>query len=81
MCVCVLSKWLTLVILWTIALQAPLSMGLSREAYWNGLPFPPPEDLPNPGIKPMSLTSPASVGGFITANPPFIRGYVYLITN
>ena len=67
---CMLSKWLTLAIPWTIALQAPLSMCLSRQAYWNGLPFPPPEGLPDPGIEPMSPTSPASAGGFVTANPP-----------
>ena len=36
--------------LWTIARQAPLSMGFSRQEYWNGLPCPPPGDLPNPGI-------------------------------
>ena len=39
---------------WTIALQAPLSMGFSRQKYWSGLPCPPPGDLPNPGIKPRS---------------------------
>ena len=39
--------------------QALLSMGFSRQEYWNGLPFPPPGDLPNPGIKPASLASPA----------------------
>ena len=44
----------TLVIPWTVACQAPLSMGFSRWEYWNGLPFPSPEDLPNPGIKPGS---------------------------
>ena len=38
---------------WTVALQAPLSMGFSRQEYWNGLPFPPLGDLPNPKIKPM----------------------------
>ena len=37
---------------WTIACQAPLSMGFSRQEYWTGLPFPPPGDLPSPGIKP-----------------------------
>ena len=37
---------------WTVARQAPLSMGFSRQKYWSGLPFPPPGDLPNPGIKP-----------------------------
>ena len=42
----------------TIARQAPLSMRFPREEYWSGLPFPPPEDLPNPGIKPLSLASP-----------------------
>ena len=37
--------------LWTVVCQAPLSMGLPRQEYWNGLPFPSPGDLPNPGIK------------------------------
>ena len=41
--------------LWTVACQPPLSMGFSRQEYWNGLPFPSPEDLPDPGIKPISL--------------------------
>jgi len=41
--------------LWTVALQAPLSMGFSWQEYWSGLPFPSPGDLPNPGIKPTSL--------------------------
>ena len=40
--------------LWTVARQAPLSMGFSRQEYWSGLPFPSPEDLPNPGIEPGS---------------------------
>ena len=39
---------------WTIANQAPLSMGFSRQEYWSGLPFPTPGDLPNPGIEPRS---------------------------
>ena len=39
---------------WTVAYQAPLSMGFSRQKYWSGLPFPSPGDLPNPGIKPWS---------------------------
>ena len=47
---------LTLVTPWTIAYQAPLSMGLSRPEYWNGLPFPSRVDLPDPGIK---IRSPA----------------------
>ena len=44
---------------WTGAHQAPQSMVFSRQEYWSGLPFPPPEDLPDPGIEPMSLASPA----------------------
>ena len=39
---------------WTVALQAPLSMGFSRQEYWSGLPFPPSGDLPDSGIKPRS---------------------------
>ena len=39
---------------WTVACQAPLSMGFSRQEYWSGLPFPSPGDLPNPGIEPRS---------------------------
>ena len=45
------------VTLWTVAHQAPLSMGSSRQEYWSGLPCPPPEDLPDPGIKPGSHVS------------------------
>ena len=40
--------------LWTVAHQAPLSMGFSRQEYWSGLPFPSPRDLPNLGIEPRS---------------------------
>ena len=43
--------------LWTVARQVPLSMRFSRQEHWNGLPFPPPGDLPNPEIEPSSLTS------------------------
>ena len=39
---------------WTVAYQAPLSMGFSRQEYWSGLPFPSPGDIPNPGIEPGS---------------------------
>ena len=56
--------------LWTAARQAPLSMGFSRQECWSGLPCPPPGDLPNPGIKPVSLSSPALAGGFFTTRPP-----------
>ena len=51
---------------WTTAHQALLSTGFSREEYWAGCPCPPPRDLPNPGIKPMSPLSPALRGGFVT---------------
>ena len=40
---------------WTVARQAPLSTGFSRQEYWSGLPLPSPGDIPNPGIKPMLL--------------------------
>ena len=50
--------------LWTVVYQAPLSMGFSRQEYWSGLPCPPPGDLPDPGIKPVSLMSPTLAGGF-----------------
>ena len=43
-------------------------MGFSRQDYWSGLPFPSPEDLPNPGIKPASLVSPALAGRFVTTS-------------
>ena len=46
------KMYTTLATLWTVARQAPLSMGFSKQAYWSGLPFPSPGDLPNPGIEP-----------------------------
>ena len=49
---------------WTLAYQAPLSMGFSRQEYWSGLPFPSPRDLPDPGIEPMSPEYPALAGRF-----------------
>ena len=55
--------WL-FVTLWTVAHQVPLSMEFSRQEYWSGLPCPPPRDVPNPGIQPMSLMLLA--GGFFT---------------
>ena len=50
------------------ACQAPLSLGFSRQKYWSGLPLPPPGDLPNTGIKSMSLMSPALAGGLFTTS-------------
>ena len=55
---------------WTVALQAPLSIGFSRQEYWSGLPFPTPGHLPDPGIEPSSLVSPVLAGGFFTTEPP-----------
>ena len=52
---------------WSIAHQAPLSMGFSRQEYWSGLPFPSPGDLPNPGIEPRPPTLQADV---LTSEPP-----------
>ena len=52
--------------LWTIAHQAPLSMGFSRWEYWSGVPCLPPGDLPDPGIEPVCLKSPALAGRFFT---------------
>ena len=50
----VTTSCLTLATPWTVACQAPVSMGFSRQEYWSGLPFPSPGDLPNPGIEPRS---------------------------
>ena len=54
----------------TVALQTPLSMNISRQEYWNGLPFPSPGELPNPGIKPRSPESPATPAGSLPLVPP-----------
>ena len=51
-------------ILWTVACQAPLSMGFSSQEYWSGFPWLPLGDLPNPGMEPLSLTSVALAGRF-----------------
>ena len=52
---------------WTVARQAPLSMKFSRQECWNWLPFASPEDVPDPGIEPVS---PALAGRFFTTEPP-----------
>ena len=52
---------------WTVAYQAPPSMGFSRQEYWSGLPFPSPGDLPNPGIEP---GPPAFQADTLTSEPP-----------
>src|SRR5574341_460593 len=53
-CCCLITMSDSFVTLWTVACQAPLSMGFPRQEYWNGLPFPSPGDLPDPGIEPRS---------------------------
>ena len=71
-CVCMLSRFSRVqlfVTLWTVAWQTTLSFGFSRQEYWSGLPCPPPRDLPNPGIKPTSLTSPAWQAGSLPLVP------------
>ena len=58
---------------WTVAYQAPPSVGFSRQEYWSGLPFPSPGDLPNPGIEPRS---PALLADALPSEPPGeVRGY------
>ena len=67
---------------WTVACQAPLSMRLSRQSYWKVFPFPPPGDLPDPGIKsisPVSSISSALAGECFTTEPPgkpFVANYL-----
>ena len=65
-CVCVLSHVQLFATPRTVVRQAPLSMGFSRQEYWNRLPFLPPGDIPDPGIEPTSYIS----GRFFTAEPP-----------
>ena len=62
-----LSRIRLFAIAWTVAYQAPLSMGFPRQEYWSGLPFPSPGDLPNPGIEPRS---PALQADALTSEPP-----------
>ena len=74
-CVCSVASVVShSAMLWTVACQTPLPMGLSRQEYWNALPYPSSGDLPDPGIEPTSLTSPALPGGFfgITWEAPFL---------
>ena len=70
-CGCVLSCFSRVQVFvtpWAVAHQAPLSMGFSRQECWNELPCSPPGDLPDPGIKPTSLMSPALAGRFFTTS-------------
>ena len=69
--VCVLSRFSFVQLFmtpWTVARQAPPSLGFSSQEYWSELPCPPPEDLPDPGIEPSSLTSPVLASRFFTTS-------------
>ena len=61
-----------------VAHEAPLFMEFSRQEYWNGLQFPTPGDLPDPGIEPTSLVSPALAGGFFTSRTTW-EAYIGII--
>ena len=73
MCTCVLSYFSRVQLFvtpWTVARQAPLSKGFSRQEYWSRLPCPPPGDLPHQGMKPTSLMSPTFAGASLPLAPP-----------
>ena len=66
--------------LWTLVCQALLSMGFSRQVYWSGLPFPPPDSLPEPEIEPASLVSLAWHACSLPLAPPGKPYYCYTYT-
>ena len=68
--VCVLSRVQLSATPWPVAPQAPSSMGFSWQEHWSGWPFPPPGDLPDPGVEPRSPAPSALSGGFFTTAPP-----------
>ena len=76
-CVSVLSLVPLFSVPWTVARQALLSMGFSRQEYWSGLPFPPRGGLLNPGVARTSLASPALAGGFFTTSATWDGLFVY----
>ena len=65
-CACLLSRVQLFVTPWTVARQAPLPVEFSRQEYWSELPFPPPGDLPDPGLEPESPALPALASQFLT---------------
>ena len=71
-----LSRVLLFLTLWTVACQAPLSLGLSKQEHWSGFSFPSPGDPPNPGIEPVSS---ALAGRFFTTQPPGKPPRLFLI--
>ena len=85
MCACMLNCFSCdqlFVTLWSTAHQDPLSVGFSRQEHWSGLPCSPPGDLPDPGIEPESLMSPALGGRFFTNNATWETTHIciYLYT-
>jgi len=68
-CLCVISCVPLFATPRTVARQAPLSMGFSRQESWSGLPFPPPDELSDSGIEPGSPASPSLAGGFSITAP------------
>ena len=66
--------------LWTVASQAPLSLGFSNQEHWSGLPCPPPGDLPSSGIQPASLMSPALAGRFFTTSTTWEAHICWILT-
>ena len=61
----------------TVACQAPLSMGFSRQECWSRLPFPSSGDPPDPGMEPASLISPALAGRFFTTGPGVLKDFIF----
>ena len=76
-CAKLLQSCSTLCDPWTVAHQAPLSMGFSRQEHWSELPFPSPGDLPYPGIEPIALTSPTLPSGLFTTRQPRKPYFLY----
>ena len=76
---CVLIHVRLFVTPWTVARQVPLSMGFSRQEYRSALPFPTPEDLPNPGIELVSLATPALAGRSFTTSTMW-KAHIHIAT-
>ena len=80
-CACVLSCFRCVRLfatLWILAHQPPLSVGFSRQEYGSGLPYPPPEDLPDPGMEPVSFTSPTLADRVFTTSASWETECVYI---
>ena len=75
---CFNCVWL-FVTLWTVACQASLFVGYFRQEYWSGLPCPPPGDLPDPRIKPISPMPAALAGRFFTTSATWEAHFIYIV--